>query len=221
MGNRTFEMLLEQQKALAEEFSKTWRRLLSVPQVVETAREVKVGTTPHDVVYQQGTLRLLRYRRETPAAYAEPVLICYALVNRPYILDLQPDRSVVRQLLARGFEVYLIDWGVPSAADHSLTLRDYVGGFMKDVADYVVAHAPTPDFHLLGYCMGGTMSTLFTAIHPEPVKTLTLMAAPLDFGGEPRPPPGLDRCTSTSTSMRSSTPPATAPRRSSKPASRS
>jgi polyhydroxyalkanoate synthase len=184
MGNPTFEMLLEQQKALAEEFSKTWRRLLSVPQVVEIAREVKVGTTPHDVVFQQGTLRLLRYRRETPAAYAEPVVICYALVNRPYILDLQVDRSVARQLLLRGFDVYLIDWGVPSAADHSLTLRDYVAGFMKDVSDHVLAHAPTPDFHLLGYCMGGTMSALFTALYPKLVKTLTLMAAPLDFGGE-------------------------------------
>jgi polyhydroxyalkanoate synthase subunit PhaC len=83
-----------------EQFSRTWRRLLSVPQVVETAREVKVGTSPHDVVYQQGTLRLLRYRRETPAVYAELVLGCYALVNRPYILDLQPDRNVVRQVPA-------------------------------------------------------------------------------------------------------------------------
>jgi polyhydroxyalkanoate synthase len=104
-------------------------------------------------------------------------------VNRPYVLDLQPDRSVVRQLLARGFDVYLIDWGVPSAVDHGLTLRDYVGGFMKDVAEYVLAHAEAPQFHLLGYCMGGTMSALFTATRPEPVKTLTLMAAPLDFSG--------------------------------------
>ena len=92
-----------------------WRaRLLSVPRVVEQARETQVGTTPHDVVYEEDTLTLLRYRRETPATYAEPVLVCYALVNRPYILDLQPDKSVIRQLLARGFDVYMIDWGDPS-----------------------------------------------------------------------------------------------------------
>ena len=100
------------------------------------ARDVKVGTTPHEIVYEEDTLRLLRYRRDTPAVYAEPVLICYALVNRPYIVDLQPDRSVVRQLLARGFDVYLIDWGVPSAADRSMTLQDYIDGLMKNVADY-------------------------------------------------------------------------------------
>ena len=91
-------------------------------------------------------LRLLRYRRDTPAVYAEPVLICYALVNRPYIVDLQPDRSVVKQLLARGFEVYLIDWGVPSAADRSMTLKDYVDGLMKNFADVVLKRqqAPSP-----------------------------------------------------------------------------
>ena len=75
--------------------------------------DTRVGTTPHDVVLERGTLRLLRYRRETPAAYAEPVLFCYALINRPYILDLQPDKSVVGSYLRRGFDVYLIDWGVP------------------------------------------------------------------------------------------------------------
>ena len=118
------------------------------------------------MVYEEDNLRLLRYRRESPPAYAEPVLFCYALVNRPYILDLQPDRSVVRQFLDRGFEVYLIDWGVPSAADRSLTLDDYVCGLLKNVADYVIDHAPTTDMHLFGYCMGGTMSTMFTAIYP-------------------------------------------------------
>ncbi len=163
-----------------------WSRLFAVPRVIDWARDVKVGTTPYEIVYEEDSLRLLRYRRETPAVYAEPVLFCYALVNRPYIVDLQPDRSVINQFLARGFEVYLIDWGVPSAADRTMTLHDYVDGLMKNVADYIVAKSPTPNFHLVGYCMGGTMSTIFTALHPELVKTLTLMAAPIDFsvGGE-------------------------------------
>ena len=109
--------------------------------MVEQACETRVGTTPHDVVYEEDTLKLLRYRRETPAVYAEPVLVCYALVNRPYILDLQPDKSVVRQLLDRGFDVYMIDWGVPSDADRSLTLEDYVCGFLKNVVDFVLQRA--------------------------------------------------------------------------------
>lgn len=184
MVNAMLEMALQGQEIAASETLKMWRRAFNLPRVVELAHDSAVGTTPHEVVYEEDSLRLLRYRRESPPAYAEPVLFCYALVNRPYILDLQPDRSVIRQYLDRGFEVYLIDWGVPSAADRSMTLNDYVGGLLKNVTDYVLDHSPTNDLHLFGYCMGGTMSTMFTAIYPELVNTLTLMAAPIDFAGE-------------------------------------
>jgi polyhydroxyalkanoate synthase len=177
-----FNQALAQQKALYDATLKMWSRMFAVPKVIDWARNVSVGTTPHEVVYEEDNLRLLRYTRETPPKYAEPILICYALVNRPYIVDLQPDRSVVRQFLKAGFEVYLIDWGDASAADRSMTLKDYVGGLIKNVSDFVVDHSPAPQYHLVGYCMGGTMSTIFTATNPEPVKTLTLMAAPIDFG---------------------------------------
>ncbi|MBV8264885.1 MAG: hypothetical protein JO252_00910, partial [Planctomycetaceae bacterium] len=116
MTTTLFDMGLGLQKAVYDESLNFWSRLLAIPRVIDKARDVEVGTTPHEVVYQEGTLRLLRYRRDSPAAFAEPIVICYALVNRPYIVDLQPDRSVVRQFLARGFDVYLIDWGTPSAA---------------------------------------------------------------------------------------------------------
>ncbi len=128
-----FNQALAQQKALYEATLKMWSRFFAVPRVIDRARDVKVGTTPSEIVYEEDTLRLIRYRRDTPAVYAEPVLFCYALVNRPYIVDLQPDRSVIRRLLDRGFEVYLIDWGVPSAADRSMTLKDYIDGLMKNL----------------------------------------------------------------------------------------
>lgn len=140
-------------------------------------------TTPHDVALQEHTLRVLKFRRDAPAGYQEPVLFCYALVNRPYILDLQSDRSVVRQFLNRGFDVYLIDWGVPTDSDHVLTLHDYVCKKTRLVADLVASHSSTGQFHLLGYCMGGTLSSMFTAIFPEMVRTLSLLATPIDFGG--------------------------------------
>jgi polyhydroxyalkanoate synthase len=108
-------------------------------------------------------------------------LICYALVNRPYIVDLQTDRSVIQQLLARGFEVYLIDWGVPTAADRSMTLKDYIDGLIKNCVDVILKRHQIRSLHLVGYCMGGTMSTIFTARNSDLVKTLTIMAAPIDF----------------------------------------
>ena len=140
-----FNQALAQQKAVYETTLKMWSRFFAVPRVIDRARDVKVGTTPSEIVYEEDTLRLLRYRRETPAVYAEPVLVCYALVNRPYIVDLQTDRSVIRQLLARGFEVYLIDWGVPSAADRSMTLKDYVDGLIKNCVDDVAQAAQGPE----------------------------------------------------------------------------
>ena len=177
------EMFADQQSAFLAEQQRTLSRMLSFPRALEAACETRVGTTPHEVVYEKRTIKLLRYRRETPAVHAEPVLVCYALINRPYILDLQPEKSVVRRYLEQGFDVYMIDWGVPSDADQGLTLEDYVCGFLKGAVDYILRQHRCEKLHLLGYCMGGTMSALFTALHPDRVRTLTLLAAPIDFSG--------------------------------------
>jgi len=158
-----------------------WRRLLHTPHLGALALGTQVGTTPHDVVFETGTLRLLRYRRETPARHAEPLLLCYALINRPYILDLQPDKSIVARYLAEGFDVYLIDWGVPSAADSQLRLEDYVCRRLDAVVAFIRGAHGCERLHILGYCMGGTLATMFTALAPERVATLTLLAAPIAF----------------------------------------
>ena len=172
---RAFEALLAEQQ-------KMFSRLLSVPRVVDTAVRTQVGTTPRRAVLEEGTHTLVRYERATPATHAEPVLLCYALVNRPYILDLQPDKSVVRQYLDRGFDVYLIDWGMPSHADRVLTIEHYVRGFLAKSVDVIRRAHDGAKVHLTGYCMGGTFSALHGALDPESVKTLTLLAAPIEFG---------------------------------------
>lgn len=184
METSAFDLALNLQKQAWEESFKFWNRLLTAPQVAEQALRVQVATTPHDVVYEKDELKLYHYRRDTPPRVREPVLVCYALVNRPYILDLQPERSVIRRLLEAGLDVYLIDWGVPTAADRTLGLHDYIAGSMRRVADVIGERSASSPFHLLGYCMGGTMSTIFTALFPQYVRTLTLMAAPIDFSGE-------------------------------------
>jgi polyhydroxyalkanoate synthase subunit PhaC len=169
---------------LFKEQRRTLSRLLSIPNVIVTARRTKVGTSPNDVVLREGTHTLLRYRRETPATHAEPVLLCYALVNRPYILDLQSDKSVVRQYLDRGFDVYMIDWGVPTDADRGLTVAHYVSGFLARAVELIRRQHAGNKLHLLGYCMGGTLSALHGALQPDSLKTLSLLAAPIDFGGQ-------------------------------------
>jgi polyhydroxyalkanoate synthase len=158
-------------------------RALSWPSVVHTALTTRVGVTPHDVVFESGSLRLLRYRRTSPATRAKPLLICYALINRPYILDLQQHKSVVQRYLDAGFEVYLIDWGTPTDADRLLSLEHYVRELLGAMVERISSAHRTQSLHLLGYCMGGTLASLHTALEPRSVATLTLLAAPIDFGG--------------------------------------
>jgi polyhydroxyalkanoate synthase len=176
--------IIGQERALLNELSQTARRLLSVPRVIQQARNTEVGTTPHDVVMVRGTFRLLRYRRDTPAVHAEPILFCYALINRPYILDLRPDKSVVRKYLAEGFDVYMIDWGVPADGDSHLTIEDYVRGFLRESVSFVLGKHQRPQLHMLGYCMGGTLATIYTAHQPKQIRSLTLLASPIDFSGK-------------------------------------
>jgi polyhydroxyalkanoate synthase len=167
---------------LAEQH-RTWRRILSLPRVLELAHGTRVGSTPADVVYRKHKLKLLHYRRATPATHDEPLLLCYALINRPYILDLQPDKSVVARYLEQGFDVYLIDWGVPGDDDRELGLQEYVCGFLAGVVDFILQRHRRSSLHLLGYCMGGTLGALYGALMPERLSTLTLLAAPIDFAG--------------------------------------
>ena len=106
------------------------------------------------------------------------------MINRPYILDLQEDRSVVRTLLENGFDVYLIDWGEPSNLDKTLTLWDYVGRYIDNCVDVVCRRSQQDSISILGYCMGGTMSAMYASLFSEKVRNLLLMASGLSFCGE-------------------------------------
>ncbi|SDD59796.1 class III poly(R)-hydroxyalkanoic acid synthase subunit PhaC [Natrinema hispanicum] len=154
------------------------------PERTETLENVEVGQTPSEVVYEENKLRLLHYESKTEEQYDIPILIVYALINKPYILDLQPDRSVVQTLLEEGFDVYLIDWGEPSKLDRQLSLDDYVNRYIDNCTDVVRERSGEDAINILGYCMGGTMSAMYAALHPEKVKNLSLMAAGLCFAGD-------------------------------------
>jgi polyhydroxyalkanoate synthase len=103
------------------------------------------------------------------------------LINKPFILDLQPDRSVVRRLLEAGHDVYLIDWNEPSRLDQHLTLDDYVNRYIDNCVDVVRERSGVDRINFLGYCMGGTMATIYAALHQQKVQALGLMAAGLYF----------------------------------------
>jgi polyhydroxyalkanoate synthase len=154
----------------------------ATPEQLARLLSAESGHTEGETVYTENKLAL---RRHEPAKrrHETPVFVVYALVNRPTILDLQPDRSVVRRLLEAGFVVYLIDWGEPTRLDQSLTMADYVGRYTDNCVAAACADAGVEDLHVLGYCMGGTMSVLYAATHPHRVRTLTLLTTPVAFDG--------------------------------------
>ena len=143
--------------------------------------EVEVGCSEKEPVYSEDKLVLYRYRPRAAPAGLPPVLICYALVNRPYMVDLQEDRSLVRGLLERGLDVFLIDWGYPDGADRFLEFDDYVNGYLDRCVDATRLATSRDRVNLLGVCQGGTMSLCYAALHPEKVANLVTMVTPVDF----------------------------------------
>lgn len=146
-------------------------------------RQVRVGQTPSETIYSEDSLRLLHYHRETPSRHQTPILIVYALVNRPYILDLIPGRSVVEILLAAGLDIYLIDWGTPGSADQWTTLDRYINGYIHRCVQRVKEATGAEQVTLFGYCQGGTFAAMYTALHPEEVRNLLVMASPFAMEG--------------------------------------
>jgi polyhydroxyalkanoate synthase len=169
------------QQSLLDEGFANMRRMSRIPFLWEKSQAVKKGATPSEVVYEEDRLKLLHYLSDAKPRYKTPLIFVFALVNRPYILDLKENRSVVSHFVKSGFDTYLIDWGAPQHADRHLTLDDYINGYMSNVIDYVCERTGAPQVNILGYCMGGTMSTMYTALHQRKVKNLMLLAAGIDF----------------------------------------
>ncbi len=143
--------------------------------------DIRVGFTPREAVYREGKLTLYRYVPEIERPGAQPLLISYALVNRPDMVDLEDGRSLVQSLLRQGLDVYLIDWGYPTRADRWLTLDDYINGYLDACVDVVRARTGRDAINLLGICQGGTFSMCYAALQPDKVKNLITMVAPVDF----------------------------------------
>ena len=158
-------------------------RIANTIQGLNDIPAVELGSCARENVYQQDKVVLYRYRSEQPGSGRSniPLLICYAMVNGPEILDLQADRSLIRGLLARGNDVYLIDWGRPGAAERYLDMAHYIEQYLAGCVEYVCAAHRLPRIHLLGVCQGGTLSLCYAALHPQRLQTLTTMVTPVDF----------------------------------------
>ena len=171
---------IEPARALEEALTMQ-RKFAAALQTLREVDDVEFGVTAKDAVYREDKLVVYRFRGERAPTAKVPILIVYALVNRPYMVDLQDDRSLVKNLLARGEDVYLIDWGYPDRADRWLTLDDYINGYIARSVDAVASRCGVSKVNLLGICQGGAFSLCFAAMHPERVRNLVTMVTPVDF----------------------------------------
>ncbi len=139
------------------------------------------GCSARDAVFRIDKTVLWRYRPLVADRGLPPLVICYALVNRPTMMDLQPDRSLIRGLLARGLDVYLIDWGYPDGSDHDRALSDYADRYLGACIDHVRDLRAVARVNLLGVCQGGTLSLCHASLHPGRLRNLVTMVTPVDF----------------------------------------
>ncbi|WP_027859109.1 class III poly(R)-hydroxyalkanoic acid synthase subunit PhaC [Marinobacterium jannaschii] len=142
---------------------------------------IDVAPTPRTLIYQQDKLRLYHYKGKAVTSGQPPLLICYALVNRPYILDLDSERSFIAHLLQHRSDIYLIDWGYPDALDYALDLDDYINDYLDHCVEATQTHCDHDSVDLLGICQGGTLSLCYTALHPKKIRKLITMVTPVDF----------------------------------------
>lgn len=150
-------------------------------EIIMESPDFSVGTTPSEVIYTEDKMKLIHYIPTTPVQHKVPVLVVYALVNRYYILDLQPDKSVIKKLLNEGLDVYVIDWGYPKGSDKYLTLDDYISGYINNCIDKIREIHKIDNVTLMGVCQGGTFSIIYSALYPDKVKNLITLVAPVDF----------------------------------------
>jgi polyhydroxyalkanoate synthase subunit PhaC len=141
-----------------------------------------LGSTPKDILSIRGTMRLYRYRPLADEIYRVPILIVMATTNRGYILDMVPGQSFIEFLLKRGYDVYMLDWSAPKPEEQSLRMEDYVLDFIPHCLKLVQEDSAEEDVTVVGYCFGGVLSLLYSAIHADgPVKNLICFTTPIDF----------------------------------------
>jgi polyhydroxyalkanoate synthase len=180
-NNKEIRNIMQIQYAIFDEMTKNQMKALKGIKLLIDPPNVEVGTTRSEEVFSKNRMRLLHYIPTTEIKYKTPLLFVYAVINRPYILDLQPDKSVVKKFVDAGFDVYMIDWGYPSMGDEHIGTTEYIEYYIHSAVKHIQERTHSKKISVLGYCIGGYFTTIYSAVHPENIANLMVMAAPLYF----------------------------------------
>ena len=156
------------------------RKLMDGLQLLPTVEDVDYGTTAREEIWRDGRVALYRFVGTEMPVRRTPLLIVYALVNRPYMVDLQADRSLVQRLLALGHDVYVLDWGYPDRSERYQTLEDYLLRYVDGAVDHLRAASGVP-INMLGICQGGVFALCYAALRQHKLANLITMVTPVDF----------------------------------------
>ena len=143
-----------------------------------------IGQTPKQLVWTLNKAKLFRYTPVVPAAERHPIplLLVFALMNRPSILDLRPGHSFIEYMVKQGYDVYMLDWGAPGPEDKNLKFDDYALEYIPRAVRKMKAVSGAEEFSLLGWCIGSIITTIYASLRPdEGLRNLLLLTAPLDF----------------------------------------
>src|ERR1700686_627148 len=176
---------MEQAQAITEQVELLEERLRTLNKVLTT--KAAIAQTPKELVWTLNKAKLYRYIPVVPKEKrrAIPLLLVFALMNRPYILDLRPGHSFVEFLVSRGYDVFLLDWGVPGPEDKNLKFDDYTLEYMPRAIRKLKAIIGAEEFSMLGSCIGAILTTIYAALLPDDgLRNLMLLTAPLDFSNK-------------------------------------
>jgi len=162
------------------EFLNFGRNITEAPMKISIPHEVRIGSTEFDVVYKEDKMRLLHFKPLTTKQVKTPLLIVYAIINRYHIFDIDPKKSWVKNLLEQGFDLYMIDWGTPTSLDKFLGFDDYVNRYLDNCVEFICNESDVKKISMQGYCTGGTLATVYSALHPEKIKNLVVTAPVID-----------------------------------------
>lgn len=152
----------------------------------DATKKPRIGTTPAELVFREGSLRLLRYRPTTTPIDAPPLLLVMPVINRPYVVDLTPATSFVGALQDAGVDLFVLDWGRPRLGDRNVGLADYAAKKLPRVEAKVLAASGAKELVLAGYCLGGTIAVTRAALAGAKGEKrhagLVTIHAPVSFG---------------------------------------
>ncbi len=171
---------------VGKELKKNYDRMLDSTrkcmEILQFDPDPQTGLSPRDVVWKKNKARLYRYVSPHGYRHRVPILMLYALINKPYILDLIPGMSLVEHLLECGYDIYLLDWGEFNWEDRDLNFGNLVNEYIARAVQKVSLISNSSELTLLGYCMGGTMTAMYSSLYPRPlIKNIIMLAAPIDF----------------------------------------